>query len=217
MQQLSELTYAIRKTPRDKPIVVHIDKLKKCVNHEIHSNTANVNNEIVSVGSQVTLSSYMDRHEPPSACDYCERVFTRKSDLSRHRQDVHERVKTACAFCEAVLGSRRAWKKHIRNLHGEGRGRIPKSSGTASTSRTGQGPDRVSRRVCWDNPLELRGASSFTSYVPVQPTPAESTEGEVPALTSTPCPLTIGRTPKETVGSRLAEFAPNGADRKTLQ
>ena len=214
VQQHSWLTFAIRKTPRDKPIVVHIDKLKKCVNHEIHSNTVNVNNEIVSVGSPVTLSSYMDRHEPPSACDYCERVFTRKSDLSRHRQDVHERVKTACAFCEAVLGSRRAWKKHIRNLYGEGSGRIPKSSATASTSRTGQKPDRVSRRVCWDNPLELRGASSFASYVPVLPTPAESTEGEVPALTSTPRPLTIGRTPKETVGSRLAEFAPNGADRK---
>ena len=159
VQKLSELTYAIRKTNGEKPNIVHIDKLKKCVSNDMSPNVVHTVDNVASVCSQAIQLFNMDPRDRPFACEFCEQYFVRNSDSNRHNRDVHEKVKIACTHCDVVLGSRRAWKRHNRNIHEKTkrRNRRDLASPTGElTPSTAVGPAEepceavvVSRRVRW--------------------------------------------------------------------
>ena len=174
VQKLSDLSYMIRKSNRDKPIVVHIDKLKKCVFNDMNADAVDTINNVVSVRSQMIQAPNMNPEVYMFTCGFCERSFVRKSDFNRHNQDVHEKVKTACAQCDVVLGSRRAWKRHTRNVHEEEKRRNLRdhvSPVRGTSPPTAEGPAErpreavvCARHVRWEVPED----SVKTRYVPAQ-------------------------------------------------
>ena len=100
-KKLTELTYAIQKSPRDKILVVHVDKLKKCVVHDANNNTSVSRLNVVYFCSQVADGEQMEFDERRYVCVLCDRRFARKHDLYRHDAAVHRRVKAVCQVCDS--------------------------------------------------------------------------------------------------------------------
>ena len=50
-------------------------------------------------------------------CDKCEKSFTRKSDLTRHIQSVHDKIRYNCNQCAKSFSERGTLKRHIKSAH----------------------------------------------------------------------------------------------------
>lgn len=68
------------------------------------------------------LKAHMETHDPdrdlPHACRYpaCERKFVRRTDLVRHEQSVHLKLRNfACVFCKSAFARKDTLRRHIED------------------------------------------------------------------------------------------------------
>ena len=111
-QMPTDLTYLIKKTPRERGIVVHVDKLKVCAD-----NTCNVVGD-----SRVFLLQEMekdDRDVMSNQCLSCMKSFTRPAGLRQHVESVHQNLVWFCPLCSVWQCSRSNVTRHFRRQHKE--------------------------------------------------------------------------------------------------
>ena len=187
MEKLTDLTYVIQKSDRDKPLVVHIDKLKKCVNNEIST----VNNRKIANAalhcSQVSMDEDRVQVERKFACPSCGRRFERQPDLVRHDMAIHQRVKVACHLCDCILGSRGALRRHCKRFH-EGTRRRKRQITTSSGV-----PPLMPR------PMETAGTARLTGTTTNRVAWTSDRADELPLIVANPAPLRGNRTPVDYV------------------
>ena len=153
----------------------------------------------------------MEPEDRPHLCMTCGRGFARKSDLNRHDQGVHLRVKTACPICNITLGSRRAWKLHNKRFH-EGATRkirrdtvatvvVPAPLMANEDVVASTGGAVFSRRVRWESPASGRVTLGSADLVPAAANLIAPADGDMPTLVPIGVPANSG--PSETAaGSR---------------
>ena len=111
-QKLTDLTYLIKKTPRERGIVVHVDKLKKCAD-----STCNVMSDCRVFLLQVMEKD--DRDVLPNQCLSCMKTFTRPAGLRQHVESVHQNLVWFCPLCSMWQCSRSNITRHFRRQHKE--------------------------------------------------------------------------------------------------
>ena len=130
IKRLSEHTFLIQKSKMDKPLVVHVDKLKICSFFDNLSD--NKMDKVVcycflQAPAVVSMEPADDPQRPTEIedqsnkkfqCPKCGRRFRRKFDLTRHDVDIHLQIREHCPLCEAVLGSVNSLRRHLLELHG---------------------------------------------------------------------------------------------------
>ena len=121
-RKLSDLTYEIQKSPKDRPIVVHVDKLKKCVSWGEPNINPVVHNKCVCAfqimpKKKTKASSETERKNKEHACPECKKPFLRKTDADRHFEMKHLLVKRECRHCGTILGSVSALRRHLEKQH----------------------------------------------------------------------------------------------------
>ena len=125
LRKISELTYDIQKSRKNKPIIVHIDKLKLCVKNDSDRSPDVTHKDCVCLLQEAAMES-SSSEERPSACAECPRKFKRKFDLNRHEQDKHlkepaaeDKRAFACSHCSSSFKrlfdlERHDLAKHLR-------------------------------------------------------------------------------------------------------
>ena len=53
----------------------------------------------------------------PFPCDKCPKCYTRKAQLTKHRESVHEKKTYPCSQCDKVLHSKGTLTTHIKFVH----------------------------------------------------------------------------------------------------
>ena len=109
MDRLTDVTYLIRKRPQDKGTVVHVDKLKLCV--EIPDNREVIVNDVV------VSESPMEQNRGRKQCDICHKLFTRPAGLRQHKESVHLNVTWPCKICGEGKSSRSNLTRHYKRIH----------------------------------------------------------------------------------------------------
>ena len=98
-----------QKGPHDKTTVVHVDKLKLCV--EVP--TCNK----VTVNAVVVSASSMEQLPIRNKCDRCDKIFTRPVGLRQHRESVHLKVTWPCQLCQEEQSSESNPTRHYKRRH----------------------------------------------------------------------------------------------------
>ena len=117
IRKLSDLSFEIRKSIKDKPLIVHVDKLKKCVSRDdVISDVAT--NVVSHCSLQNSCNEEMADKEKNFGCSICGNTFRRKFDINRHHEMNHFKIKQNCAQCGVVLGSIGSLRRHLKDQHG---------------------------------------------------------------------------------------------------
>ena len=119
LRKISDLNYEIQKSKRDKLIVVHVDKLKLCVDKPETESVVNCACCLQEAAMKPETSEGR-----PFACESCIKRFKRQFDLMRHRRDEHqinpsadeERV-YACNSCTSSFKRQYDLERHDRSRH----------------------------------------------------------------------------------------------------
>ena len=127
LRKISDLSYEIQKSRKDKPIIVHIDKLKLCVEPESDRSPDFSHKNCVCLLQEAAMES-SGSEERLFACTECPRKFKRKFDLSRHEQDKHLREPAAedkrafaCLHCSSSFKRLFDLERHDLAKHLRGR------------------------------------------------------------------------------------------------
>ena len=231
-KKVTDVTYVIQKSPKDKVLVVNIDKLKKCVTNNVTTcvNTNKMNSVLLCL--QVFSWKGMEPEERQFPCELCDRSFKRKHDLHRHDTAVHLRVKTICHLCDLPLSSRGAFKRHVKRFHGTlPRGdHRPRREVVRSLPSIPAGPtegvlptmEHRSRRVRWEPDEETE-----PQYVPAAPTIPRSSNNEQYRHISHLIPFEMLRSPSPPRGDRrvvmtrppamrMSKYVPTEAEQASL-
>ena len=99
LRKISDLSYEIQKSKKDKPIVVHVDKLKLCTEPEA-VNSPVIANVSCSGGLRESTEESRNDVARPFACSSCSKCFRREFDLTRHERDKHPQVASELSLCE---------------------------------------------------------------------------------------------------------------------
>jgi len=73
-----------------------------------------------STGSSDPLQAVPRRQrkkEEGGSCDLCNRWFSRRSDIRRHKNTAHAKEVHACPQCHMICSRRDALQRHIRDQH----------------------------------------------------------------------------------------------------
>ena len=107
VDRLTDVTYLIKKGPQDKGTVVHVDKLKLCVE--------------VPTCSKITVDTVVVSARPMeqvrNQCDRCGKIFTRPAGLRQHREAVHLQVTWPCQLCDEEQSSKSNLTSHYKRRH----------------------------------------------------------------------------------------------------
>ena len=137
LRKVSDVTYEIQKSPRDKPLIVHVDKLKLCAGMETVNVPAHTNNCSVFSVFQMNRSAKPDKRrterrnltrserkrltpgyqDRPWVCIECDDRFTKHCDLVRHEQARHMEVRYVCHLCMSKFTTRSSLKRHQESFH----------------------------------------------------------------------------------------------------
>jgi uncharacterized C2H2 Zn-finger protein len=71
----------------------------------------------VGTGSPQVEQRRQRKKEEPGWCDQCDRWFTRRSDVRRHKNTAHAKEVHACPQCHIICSRRDALQRHIRDQH----------------------------------------------------------------------------------------------------
>ena len=117
-KKLSDSTYVIKKVPNGREFVTHIDKLKKCKDPSVmlqpRSHCSHITCEYRNTPH---LEVTMRKSKKVPTCKKCASVFTRRADLKRHDESIHQMVRWECPECQVLIASRANLKRHIHRRH----------------------------------------------------------------------------------------------------
>ena len=51
------------------------------------------------------------------SCEYCDFKASLKSQLTRHKQSIHNGVKYSCEFCDYKATIKSSLKRHVNSIH----------------------------------------------------------------------------------------------------
>ena len=116
IKRLTDLTYIIQKSPHDKEIVAHVDKLKVCVGELTGQRSCQGTNNVCFVSFSMNK---MDRNKKRHMCEECRQEFTRASGLRKHNECVHLGITWTSKLCEITHCSRSNLVRHLRLQHAD--------------------------------------------------------------------------------------------------
>ena len=111
-KKLTDVTYLIKKTPKERGIVVHVDKLKICADNP--GNGVGDNRVF-----RLQEMERDDRDVPANQCLSCMKSFTRPAGLRQHVESVHQNMVWFCPLCSVWQCSRSNITRHFRRQHKE--------------------------------------------------------------------------------------------------
>ena len=111
----------VRKSPKERSIVVHVDEHKKCTS----LNEANPINcvqclcvpVVKEMPKRKTTKDEGAEEKKEAICPECKKVFQRPTDGNRHYEMKHLQIKRECRHCGSILGSVSALHRHLEVQH----------------------------------------------------------------------------------------------------
>ena len=116
-KKLSDLTYQIQRIPHGRAFVTHIDKLKRCADQT--SDSAPLTNHAVLNIYFRNSDEEMGRSKRTYKCKKCKETFTRSTDVRRHDESAHLKLRWQCTECPVLIGSQSNISRHYHRWHPE--------------------------------------------------------------------------------------------------